>query len=184
MNLLNLIKNFVTYDADREFYAKVFPDSVNIVDLVRLRKMHKDDLPNILNIEAKNYQYPWRENVFKDCFIATSYSNWVCEDEAENIIGYAVLSIGAGEAHVINISIAPEVQGQGLGYKMMTHLIKIATKKAETMFLEVRPSNQGAIHLYNKLGFNEVGLRKGYYPAENGQREDAVILALELVSLF
>ncbi len=184
MNLLNLIKNLVTYDADREFYAKVFPDSVSIVDLVRLRKMHKDDLPHVLKIEAKNYQYPWSENVFKDCFIATTYSNWVCEDETENIIGYAVLSVGAGEAHVINISIDPEVQGLGIGHKMMTHLIEISGKKAETMFLEVRPSNQGAINLYNKLGFNEVGLRKGYYPAENGQREDAVILALELVSLF
>ena len=172
------------YDADREFYAKVSPDSVKIVDLVGLRKMHKDDLPNVLKIEAKNYQYPWSENIFKDCFIATTYSNWVCEDEAENIIGYAVLSVGAGEAHVINISIDPEAQGLGIGYKMMTHLIGIATKKSETMFLEVRPSNQGAINLYNKLGFNEVGLIKGYYPAENGQREDAVILALELVSLF
>lgn len=184
MNLLNLIKNFVSYDADREFYAKVFPDSVSLVDLVRLRKMHKDDLPSILKIEAKNYQYPWRENVFNDCFVATSYSNWVCEDEAENIIGYAILSMGAGEAHIINISIAPEVQGEGIGHKIMQHLIEIARKKAETMFLEVRPSNQKAINLYNKLGFNEVGLRKDYYPAEKGQREDAIILALELVSLF
>ncbi len=184
MNLLKLIKDFVTYDADRAFYAKVFPDSVSLMDLVRIRKMHKDDLPDVLKIEAKNYQYPWKKAIFKDCFIATSYSNWVCEDETETIIGYAVLSVGAGEAHIINISIAPEVQGQGIGYKMMTHLIEIARKKAETLFLEVRPSNQGAIHLYNKLGFNEVGLRKGYYPAENGQREDAVILALELVRLF
>ncbi|MDQ7090213.1 MAG: ribosomal protein S18-alanine N-acetyltransferase [Methylococcales bacterium] len=183
MNLLNLLKNFVTYDADREFYAKVFPDSVKAVDLAQLRKMHKDDLPPILKIEAKNYQYPWSEAIFKDCFIATSYSCWVCENERQEIIGYAILSTGAGEAHIINISVDPLVQGQGIGQKMMQHLIAIARKKAETMFLEVRPSNLGAIKLYNSLGFNEVGRRKNYYPAESG-REDAVILALELVSLF
>lgn len=182
MNLLKLIKDFVYYDADREFYAKVFPDSVTTIDLVRLRKMHKDDMSSILTIEAKNYQYPWQEDVFKDCFIAVNYSCWVCEDD-EKIIGYAILSVGAGEAHVINISVDPQKQGLGLGRKMMEHLIGIAGKKAETLFLEVRPSNQRAIRLYKRLGFNEVGLRKDYYPAREG-REDAVILALALVSLF
>ncbi len=183
MNVFNLIKNFVCYDADREFYAKVFPNSVKSVDLIRLRKMHKDDLPSVLKIEAKNYQYPWNENIFNDCFIATSYSCWVCEDENDEIIAYAILSVAVGESHIINISVAPKMQGIGIGQKIMTHLIKIATKKAETLFLEVRPSNIGAIKLYNKLGFNEVGRRKDYYPAKKG-REDAVILALELVSLF
>jgi len=182
MNVFNLIKNFVSYDADREFYAKVFPDSVNLMDLIRLRKMHKDDMPSVLKIEAKNYQYPWNKTIFNDCFVASSYSCWVCEDENEEIIGYAILSVGAGESHIINISVDPKMQGLGIGQKMMAHLIKIAGKKAETMFLEVRPSNQGAIKLYNKLGFNEIGRRKGYYPAEKG-REDAIILALELVSL-
>lgn len=70
-----------------------------------------------------------------------------------------------------------------MGRKMMEHLIVLARKKAETMFLEVRPSNIGVIKLYDSLGFNDVGRRKDYYPAESG-REDAVILALELVSLF
>lgn len=183
MNLFNLIKKFVTYDADREFYAKVFPDSVNIVDLIRLRKMHKDDMPSVLKIEAKNYQHPWTENTFNDCFIALNYSCWVCEDENDKIIAYAILSIGAGESHIINISVDSERQGQGIGHKIMTHLIEIAGKKSETMFLEVRPSNKSAVKLYNKLGFNEVGRRKDYYPAKKG-REDALILALELVSLF
>ncbi|MCK5897603.1 MAG: ribosomal protein S18-alanine N-acetyltransferase [Methylococcales bacterium] len=182
MNLLPIIKKMFSYDADREFYAKVFPDSVKPVDLARLRKMHKDDLSQVLKIEAQNYQYPWSENIFQDCFTAISYSCWVCEDQ-EKIIGYAILSVAAGEAHIINISIDPAMQGQGIGTKIMKHLIKIAKKKAETLFLEVRPSNQTAIKLYDGLGFNEVGRRKNYYPAKTG-REDAVILALELVSLF
>lgn len=183
MSLLTLIKNFVMYDADREFYAKIFPDSVSSVDLARLRKMRRDDLTSVLKIEGKNYKYPWSENVFNDCFIAISYSCWVCEDKEDDIIGYAVLSVAAGEAHIMNLSVDPLVQGKGIGGKMMDHLIGVARKKAETLFLEVRPSNKSAMALYTRLGFNEVGVRKGYYPADNG-REDAVILALELVSLF
>jgi ribosomal-protein-alanine N-acetyltransferase len=90
------------------------------------------------------------------------------------------MTMGVGEAHILNISVHPEEQGQGIGRKMMENLIEKAKWEAETMFLEVRPSNPGAIALYQKLGFNEVGLRKGYYPAEHG-REDAIMLALELI---
>jgi ribosomal-protein-alanine N-acetyltransferase len=183
MNVFPLLKKMLSYDADREFYAKVFPGSVKTVDLARLRTMHKDDVPAILKIEAQNYDFPWSEGVFDDCFTAINYSCWVCED-ADTIIGYAILSVGAGEAHVINLSVSPAVQGQGIGQKMMDHLIKIAKKKAETLFLEVRPSNTQAMKLYERLGFNEVGVRKDYYPAQNGNRENAVILALELVNLW
>lgn len=182
MKLLRQLKDLVSYDADRDFYAKVFPGSVSKVDLMRLRKMEHDDIPAVLKIEAQNYSYPWSENIFRDCFTAIHYSCWVCEDN-EEIIGYAIISMAAGEAHIMNISVDPKVQGLGVGRKMMTHLIELARKKTETMFLEVRPSNKSAIALYKKLGFNEVGIRKDYYPAENG-REDAVMLALELVSLF
>lgn len=182
MKLLRQLKAFVSYDADKEFYAKVFPGSVSRVDLMRIRKMEDDDIPSVLEIESKNYHFPWSEDIFKDCFTAIHYTCWVCEDN-ENIVGYAILSVAAGEAHIMNISVDPEVQGLGVGRKIMEHLINFARKKAETMFLEVRPSNKGAIALYSKLGFNEIGVRKDYYPAENG-REDAVMLALELVSLF
>jgi [ribosomal protein S18]-alanine N-acetyltransferase len=181
--ILRLIKEFITYDADREFYAKVFPDSVTKVDLMRLRKMRKADLARVLEIEAKNYEFPWSEDIFKDCFIALSYSCWVCED-TEKVIAYAILSVGAGEAHILNISVDPAAQGLGVGRKIMEHLIEIARKKAQTIFLEVRPSNTKAQALYESLGFNEIGIRKGYYPAENNTREDAIMLALELVSVF
>lgn len=182
--ILRLIKEFITYDADREFYAKVFPDSVTKVDLMRLRKMRKADLARVLEIEAKNYAFPWSEEIFKDCFSVLSYSCWVCEDADENVIAYAILSVGAGEAHILNISVDPTAQGLGVGRKIMEHLIEIASKKAQTMFLEVRPSNTKAQTLYESLGFNEIGIRKGYYPAENNTREDAIMLALELVSVF
>ena len=87
--------------------------------------------------------------------------------------------MAVGEAHILNISVAPNEQGQGIGRRMLEHLIELATGKAETIFLEVRPSNVGAIALYEKMGFNEIGVRKGYYPATHG-REDAIMLALEL----
>lgn len=181
--ILRLIKEFVTYDADREFYAKVFPNSVSKVDLMRLRKMRKADLARILEIEAKNYTFPWSEEIFKDCFNVLSYSCWVCEDGEKKVIAYAILSIAVGEAHILNISVDPSAQGLGVGRKIMEHLIDIARKKAETMFLEVRPSNAKAQALYESLGFNEIGVRKGYYPAENNGREDAIMLALELIQI-
>lgn len=181
--LLHKLKDVVFYDADREFYAKVFPDSVEARDLIRLRKMHHSDLPRVLTIEALNYDFPWSEGVFKDCFRAMNYINWVCEAPNADIVGYCILSVMAGEAHVMNISVSPNFQRQGAGRKMMEHLIEYARPRAEKLFLEVRPSNPGAIALYTKLGFQEIGIRKGYYPAKEG-REDAIMFALDLVPML
>ncbi|PKM13589.1 MAG: ribosomal-protein-alanine N-acetyltransferase [Gammaproteobacteria bacterium HGW-Gammaproteobacteria-3] len=176
---LQRVKDFVIYDADREFYAKVFPDSVTRSDLQRLRKMNTDDLAAVLAIEAENYNFPWSEGIFKDCFRA-GYNCWVCE-EMGRILGYSIVSIAVGEAHILNISVHPAEQGQGIGRKLLEHLIEIARgKKAETIFLEVRPSNISAIALYEKMGFNEIGVRKAYYPAANNAREDALMLALQI----
>ncbi|CCE24974.1 ribosomal protein S18-alanine N-acetyltransferase [Methylotuvimicrobium alcaliphilum] len=176
--LLQRFKDIVVYDADREFYAKIFPDSVTRDDLLRMRRMTGKDLSAVLAIENTNYDFPWSEGVFKDCFKA-GYSCWVCED-VDRILGYSIVSIAVGEAHILNISVASEEQGQGIGRKMLTHLIEVARwYKTETIFLEVRPSNSGAIALYEKTGFNEIGIRKDYYPAQEG-REDALMLALEL----
>jgi len=177
LGLLEKIKDLVIYDADREFYAKVFPDSVGRKDLMRLRKMTTADLPGVMTIERKNYQFPWSEDIFIDCFKAR-YSCWVCE-ELDKVLGYSIVALGAGEAHILNICVDPAEQNQGIGRKMLENLIEVARGRAETIFLEVRPSNVGAIALYEKMGFNEIGIRKGYYPAENG-REDAIMLALEL----
>jgi ribosomal-protein-alanine N-acetyltransferase len=175
--LLDKIKDFVIYDADRDFYAQIFPDSVNRKDLMRLRKMTTTDLSEVLAIEKKNYPFPWEEDIFRDCFRA-GYNCWVCE-ESDIVLGYSILSIGAGEAHILNISVDPKEQGQGIGRKMLENLIDVARGQAETIFLEVRPSNPVAIALYENVGFNEIGIRKAYYPAENG-REDALMLALHL----
>jgi [ribosomal protein S18]-alanine N-acetyltransferase len=179
MGLLDRVKDLIVYDADREFYAKVFPGSVTRQDLMRLRKMRTSDLPAVMFIENANYQFPWSEAIFQDC-LRVNYSCWICE-ESDKILGFSIVSIAVGEAHILNINVHPDEQKQGVGRKMLTNLIEVArSKNAETIFLEVRPSNAGAIALYMSMGFNEIGIRKGYYPAENG-REDALMLALELV---
>ena len=184
MNLRSYVeqlKDFVCYDADREFYAKVFPDSIPKQDLWRLRRMRTADLPEVLKIEGQVYNYPWSEGIFKDCF-RIRYSCWVCED-IDDMLGYCIVSLAAGEAHIMNICVDPAVQKQGVGRKMVEHMIDVAKKeKASSIFLEVRPSNKSAISLYEGLGFNEIGIRKAYYPGENG-REDALMLAKELPDL-
>ncbi len=174
---LDKLKSILIYDADRDFYAKVFPESLTRADLLRLRTMMRSDLPTVMRIERANYAFPWDEDIFIDCF-KVGYGCWVCEENGK-ILGYCIMTMGVGEAHILNISVAPDEQCQGVGRKMMEMLIEIAKGEAETMFLEVRPSNPVAIKLYQKLGFNEIGTRKGYYPAENG-REDAIMYALEL----
>lgn len=181
--VLDTVKDFVVYDADKEFYAKVFPGSVDRKDLMRLRRMRLEDVSVVHEIESKNYNFPWSEQIFKDCLDAVSYSCWVCE-ELDVVVGYSIVSMAVGEAHIMNICVDPEVQKQGVGAKLLDAMIERARKKAGRIFLEVRPSNKAAISLYNKRGFNEIGVRKGYYPAVDGYREDAVMLALDLVNLF
>ena len=175
--MLEKIKDFMVYDADREFYAKIFPDSVGRKDLMRLRKMRSADLPSVLAIEKASYPFPWEEDIFRDCFKA-NYNCWVCEEQ-DTVLGYSILAMAVGEAHVLNICVAPAEQGQGIGRKMLENLIEYARGRAETMFLEVRPTNTTAIALYQDMGFNEIGVRKGYYQSEHG-REDAIMLALEI----
>jgi ribosomal-protein-alanine N-acetyltransferase len=119
--------------------------------------------------------------VFKDCLKTGGYSCWVCDTPDGRVLGYAIVSLVVGEAHIMNIGVEPAIQKRGVGRKLLHHLIETARKgKAETVFLEVRPSNLVAIDLYRKTGFNEIGVRKGYYPAKDG-REDALMLALTLL---
>ncbi len=182
-NFFEKMKDMLIYDADREFYAKVFPGSVSRKELMKIRHMEYSDISDVVAIEEKNYGFPWSENIFQDCLRAFNYSCWVCVEGEDAVIGYCIVSIAAGEAHVMNLCVDPGAQGLGAGRKMMEHTIEKARTKAEKIFLEVRPSNQRAIQLYKSLGFDEIGIRKDYYPALNG-REDAVMLALDLVPML
>lgn len=181
--MLHKLKDYLIYDADREFYAKVFPDSVDHKTLLRLRKMDSADLPEVLAIEHQNYEFPWSEGIFKDCFRTMSYTSWVCENPEDRIVGYCIISIAAAEAHIMNISVSPSLQRHGAGRKMLEHMINYARPRAEKIFLEVRPSNPGAINLYKKIGFRQIGIRKDYYPSQHG-REDAIMFELDLAPML
>lgn len=146
---------------------------------VQLRPMRADDVDAVMVVERAAYPYPWTTGIFRDC-LRIGYCCWVAEAE-EGIAGYAVMSVGAGEAHLLNLCVAPARQRTGLGRTMLDHVLELARSHgAKTVFLEVRPSNTAALHLYRVAGFVEVGLRNGYYPAERGLREDAIVLALPL----
>jgi ribosomal-protein-alanine N-acetyltransferase len=95
------------------------------------------------------------------------------------LAGYAVMLIAANEAHLLNISIADEWQGRGLGTQLLRHVMQVAKPLAGIMFLEVRPSNANALRLYDREGFKRIALRPKYYPSIEG-REDAIILARNL----
>ncbi len=139
------------------------------------RPMQETDLADVMDIERRSYPHPWTRAIFSDCLHA-GYSCWVAE--RRNIIeGYGVLSVAAGESHLLNLCVQPGSQRQGIGLKILLHLISVARRHdADIIFLEVRPSNQAACELYRKNGFNELGTRKDYYPAGD-EREDALILA-------
>lgn len=146
-----------------------------------LRPMREADLDAIMRIEETAYPFPWTRGIFRDCMRA-GYSMWVQEHDG-GIIGYGVLSIAADEAHVLNLCTSPGNEGHGLGQRMLQALLRIARGGgAQRVYLEVRPSNPRAIILYDRSGFNEIGRRPRYYPAANHGREDAIVMAMELLT--
>ncbi len=144
----------------------------------RFRLMTEVDLDAVMAIEPHIYSHPWTRGNFVDS-LASGYSAWVLLD-GTSIIGYSLMMLVLDEAHLLNLSIAKAYQKRGLGRLLLEHMIAIARKHdAANMFLEVRPSNISAIALYENIGFNEMAIRRGYYPAHNG-REDAVLMGLAL----
>ena len=140
--------------------------------------MSESDLAMVHVVESDIYEFPWTVGNFRDS-IASGYDCRVLRDGAD-LIGYAVLMSGAGEAHLLNLSVARAWQGRGVGSRMLARVLDAAREAGSSMlFLEVRPSNEVGRQLYARRGFRQVGLRKNYYPARNG-REDALVLAINL----
>jgi len=143
------------------------------------RPMTEADIPFILEVENHAYVFPWSEEIFKDC-LRVGYCCWLMELE-DVISAYGIVSIAAGESHVMNLCVNPEYHGMGFGRMMLDFMLDVTKKhNVDNIFLEVRPSNSQAKRLYESAGFCEVGIRKDYYPAEVG-REDAIIMALTLI---
>ncbi len=145
---------------------------------VQVRSMCHEDLALVSDIERRSYDFPWSHGVFRDCLLA-GYQCVVLERE-ERVAGYAILSIAAGEAHILNLCVDSAHRAHGYGEQLLDEiLVRAREAEVEEIFLEVRPSNKTAIALYKKRGFYQVADRPQYYQAQEG-REDAAVLSKKL----
>jgi [ribosomal protein S18]-alanine N-acetyltransferase len=154
----------------------IAPELLESVPHIRPRA--EIDVADVVTIERSSYQFPWSEGIFRDCLRVGYLCRVMTVDK--QVIGYGVMSVGAGEAHILNLCIGGAYRCHGLGKKLLEYLLQRgADSGMSEAFLEVRPSNIAAIRLYNSMGFEQVGTRRGYYQAVGG-REDAAVLKLAL----
>ncbi|MBK6756182.1 MAG: ribosomal protein S18-alanine N-acetyltransferase [Moraxellaceae bacterium] len=142
-----------------------------------LRAMTTADISAVCAIEQQVQYAPWTPKLFSDSL--ERHLCWVAQKN-QQVVGFFVVQFIVDEAHLLNIAVDPTQQKQGIGRVLLDNVQQQAiAKKANTIFLELRATNQRALALYQMAGFNEIGLRKNYYPAAQG-KEDAVIMALML----
>jgi len=141
---------------------------------VLIRPMRATDVAEVVAIERAAYQFPWSEGIFRDCLRVGYLCRVVTVDR--QVLAYGVMSFGAGEAHILNLCVSEAYRCRGVGKRLLGALMeRAAAAGMAEAFLEVRPSNTAAIRLYLALGFEQVGMRRGYYQAVGG-REDAAVL--------
>jgi len=132
----------------------------------------------VSDIERRSYEFPWSHGVFRDCLLAGYYC--VALERGGRVAGYGILSIAAGEAHILNLCVDPNYRAHGYGEQILDQiLLRARSADVREILLEVRPSNRTAIELYRKKGFHQVANRPAYYQAPEG-REDAAVLAKKL----
>ena len=147
---------------------------------VFIRAMTHEDLSLVSDIERRSYDFPWSHGVFRDCLLA-GYQCMVLERDDE-VAGYSILSVAAGEAHILNICTDPNYRSMGYGERLLDELLfRARSTSVREIFLEVRPSNIHALALYKKKDFHKVANRPAYYQASKG-REDADVLVKKLTS--
>ena len=137
--------------------------------------MEECHISSIIEIENQSYDYPWSEKIFQDCINHNYLCRVILIDNV--LIGYVISSIVQDECHIMNLCIKDDHRRSGYGRYMLDELHKEVIKiNCKLVFLECRPSNRSALKLYKSEGYNEIGIRKNYYPAPNGA-EDAIMLA-------
>ena len=150
------------------------PELLRTTSEVLIRPMRVADVAEVVALERASYQFPWSEGIFRDCLRV----GYVCRvmTVSRQVMAYGVMSLGAGEAHILNLCVGEQFRCRGVGKRLLLSLVERATLAGMgEAFLEVRPSNTAAIRLYLSLGFEHVGMRRGYYQAAGG-REDAAVL--------
>jgi len=144
-----------------------------------IRDMNHSDLAMVSDIERRSYEFPWSHGVFRDCLFAGYHCSVLIRED--RVAGYGILSVAAGEAHILNLCIDPSCRSLGYGERLLDELLHQARSAfVQEIFLEVRPSNETANALYRKKGFHQIAARPSYYQAKVG-REDAAVLSKKLL---
>ncbi len=142
--------------------------------VMHIRPMARTDVDRIMEIESDGYHFPWTPAIFLDCLEAGYRCSVLTSND--QIVAYSILTVAAGEAHLLNLCVHSEQRGQGCGSLLLSHVLLNAHQAgARDLFLEVRPSNESALMLYQRFGFRSIGKRPNYYRALGG-REDALVL--------
>jgi ribosomal-protein-alanine N-acetyltransferase len=156
------------------------------LEQIIIREGVAEDLPALFALERAAHAHPWSQDILEDMLESASVTCQVMENPEHQMLGFAFVQAAADEASLLNIVIDPSLQGRGLGRHLLNAVIDrlLATKVIEHFFLEVRVSNFAAIALYLSCGFVEVGERRDYYPAKNGSRENALMMAMPLAAAY
>ncbi len=146
---------------------------------VTLAPMSQDDLDAVIAIEQTAYSHSWTRGNFRDSLNPLFEAQCLWLDG--ELLGYFLAMHGVEEMHLLNITVAPDRQGQGWGHMMLDALSLMSRHAgAQWLWLEVRQSNLRALKVYERYGFKQVSIRKDYYPAGRLQRENAVVMSLKL----
>lgn len=149
--------------------------------MYNIRAMTTADVDAVYAIEQQVQSHPWSLNQFKDA--QQSYACTVLEYQHQ-VIGFCILQTVLDEASLLLMAIAPQFQGQGLGYQLLIQSLQHLNPQPVQIFLEVRESNLSAIKLYEKVGFHQIDMRKNYYPHAEKGREHAIIMVKSQVESF
>lgn len=142
--------------------------------------MRMDDLAEVVTIENDVFPYPWSRGNFLDS-LYSGYEAWTLRDGSGVLAGYFLLMLAVDEAHLLNITVRRDLHGKGLGRRQLDKVCALAHSRGmNSLILEVRPSNHRALAVYERYGFVKIGVRKGYYPAADKTREDAIVMRIEL----
>jgi ribosomal-protein-alanine N-acetyltransferase len=150
------------------------------VSSLRFIPMQVSDLADVVTIENDVYPYPWTRGNFLDS-LYSSYETWILRDAAGALAGYFLMMFAVDEAHLLNITVRRGLHGKGIGRMQLDKVMTLARERnMDSVLLEVRPSNHRALAVYQRYGFARIGIRKGYYPAANNTREDAIVMRIKL----
>jgi ribosomal-protein-alanine N-acetyltransferase len=150
-------------------------------DSLELRPMVVADVDDVHALECSVFPHPWSRANFMDS-LASGYDAWVLRAPGEGMLaGYFLLMYAVDEAHLLDVAVSGERHGTGLGRFLLDRIAERARSMSmASILLEVRPSNGRALQVYERYGYAQIGRRKGYYPAHEGQREDAIVMRYAL----